>query len=58
MLTENKTKKQVRKKTTRVIVSKNVKDYGNEPFFIKKAEESKGFLEKHPIPKELLLKRK
>lgn len=34
-----------------------VKDYGNDPFFVKKAEESKAFLEKHGIPKELLLKK-
>lgn len=58
MLTENKTKKHGSKKTFRVLVSKQVKDYGNEPFFIKKATESKEFLEKHPIPKQLLLKRK
>ena len=34
-----------------------VKDYGNDPFFVKKAEESKTFLEKHGFPKELLLKK-
>ena len=37
-----------------VIVSKKVKDYGNDPFFVKKAKESKTFLEKHGFPKELL----
>jgi hypothetical protein len=31
-----------------------VKDYGNDPFFVKKAEESKAFLEKHGFPKDLL----
>ena len=31
-------------------VSPNVRDYGNEPFFIKKADESKEFLEKHGFP--------
>lgn len=27
-----------------------VKSYGNEPFFVKKANESKKFLEKHGMP--------
>ena len=36
------------------LVSNKVKDYGNDPFFVKKAKESKTFLEKHGFPKELL----
>lgn len=39
------------------VVNKKVKDYGNDPFFVKKAQESKVFLEKHGFPKELLIKR-
>lgn len=39
------------------IISSEVKDYGNDPFFIKKANESKDFLEKHGFPKELMKKR-
>jgi hypothetical protein len=35
-------------------ISSGVKDYGNDPFFIKKANESKTFLEKHGFPEELL----
>lgn len=35
-------------------VSNKVKDYGNDPFFVKKAKESKEFLQKHGFPKELL----
>ncbi|MES2701582.1 MAG: hypothetical protein V4649_03035 [Bacteroidota bacterium] len=38
-------------------LSDDVKDYGNDPFFIKKAEQSKAFLEKHGFPKELVAKR-
>jgi hypothetical protein len=34
-------------------ISDNVKDYGNDPFFVKKAKESKVFLEKNGFPKEL-----
>jgi hypothetical protein len=39
------------------IISSDVKDYGNDPFFIKKANESKTFLEKHGFPEELMKKR-
>ncbi len=38
------------------IVSDKVKDRGNDPYFVKKAEEAKEFLRKHPIPEELLKK--
>lgn len=50
-------KKRVNKNPIKAIISKKVKDYGNDPFFVKKAEESKAFLEKHGFPKELLNKR-
>ncbi|MBX2922905.1 MAG: hypothetical protein KF746_11975 [Chitinophagaceae bacterium] len=33
-----------------------VRDYGNDPYFIKKANKSKVFLEKNGFPKELLSK--
>jgi hypothetical protein len=45
------------KKFGNAIISDKVKDYGNDPFFIKKAQDSKEFLEKHGFPKELLEKR-
>ena len=32
----------------------DVKSYGNDPFFVKKAQESKAFLEMHGFPKALL----
>ncbi|TCS85815.1 hypothetical protein EDD80_11013 [Anseongella ginsenosidimutans] len=37
--------------------NKKVKDYGNDPYFVKKAADSKIFLEKHGFPEELLLKK-
>lgn len=42
---------------SKVKVSNKVKDYGNDPFFVKKARESKEFLQKHGFPKELLIKK-
>lgn len=33
-----------------------VRDYGNDPYFVKKANKSKAFLEKHGFPNELLNK--
>jgi hypothetical protein len=50
-------KKQDKNKPARAKNSGKVKDYGNDPFFVKKAEESKEFLEKHGFPKDLLLKK-
>lgn len=38
-------------------VSDKVKGYGDDPFFTKKAKESKEFLQKHGFPKELLAKK-
>jgi hypothetical protein len=38
-------------------VSKKVKDFGNDPFFVEKAKEYKEFLQKHGFPKELLIKK-
>jgi hypothetical protein len=54
MATEIKIKKTTKAKA---IANRKVKDYGNDPFFVKKAKESKAFLEKHGFPKELLLKK-
>jgi len=36
----------------------NMKDYGNQPYFVKKANKSKIFLDKNGFPKDLLQKRK
>ena len=58
MITKAKNKKPSRTtKSKKSVVSKKVKDYGNEPFFVKKANESQAFLEKHGFPEELLKKR-
>lgn len=35
-----------------------VRDYGNDPFFVKKAEDSKAFLEKNGFPEALLNRKK
>jgi len=50
-------KKQIKTKPSRSERAKKVKDYGNDPFFVKKGEESRTFLEKHGFPKELLTKK-
>ncbi|WP_316838218.1 hypothetical protein [Pedobacter nutrimenti] len=38
----------------KVKVSSKLKDRSNDPYFIKKADESKAFLEKVGFPKELV----
>jgi len=30
-----------------------VRDYGNDPYFVKKADDSQKFLEKHGFPKDI-----
>lgn len=58
MITKSKNRKSNRtQKTEKSVVSKKVRDYGNDPFFIKKANESQAFLEKHGFPEDLLKKR-
>lgn len=55
MAAENKKKEN--KNTSATIVSDKVKDYGNDPYFVKKADESKAFLEKHGFPEQLMPKK-
>jgi hypothetical protein len=50
MTTRIKNKKIKSKKAGKSIISKSVRDYGNDPFFVKKAERSRKFLEKHGFP--------
>ncbi|WP_295667303.1 hypothetical protein [uncultured Mucilaginibacter sp.] len=38
------------------VTSDKVRDYADEPFFVKKADKAKEFLRRHPIP-ELYLKK-
>ncbi len=37
----------------RAIVSDKVKSHANDPFFVKKVEEAKEFMRKHPLPDHL-----
>lgn len=39
-------------------VDKNMKSHANDPFILKKAAESKAFLDKHGFPQELVNRRK
>ncbi len=41
-------------KSKSAIVSNKVKDYGKDPFFVKKTKQSKVFLEKHGFPQEMI----
>ena len=54
MATEIKKSKLAKSK---ISSSQKVKDYGSDPFFVKKAKESRAFLEKNGFPKELILKK-
>ena len=46
-------KKSASNKNKKTTGQPKVKSYGNEPFFVKKANESKKFLEKHGMPDAL-----
>ncbi len=46
-------KKHYSKKSSKEIITDKVKGYGNDPFVIKKTNESKQFLEQHGFPNEL-----
>jgi hypothetical protein len=52
----NKTDKKITR--GKAIVSSDVKDYSNEPFFLEKAERSKKIMEKYGLPKELTVNKK
>ena len=49
-MTVSKNRARKNRKLPKSKVSKEVKDYGNDPFFIKKANASQKFLEKHGVP--------
>jgi hypothetical protein len=49
-----KTKKSTSLGSSKAIVSTSVKDYSNEPFFIKKADSAKKLIDKYGLPKQLL----
>ena len=50
MITGMKDKNVKVSKPRKATVSKSVKDYGNDPFFIRKANDSQKFLEKNGFP--------
>ena len=45
------------KRIGNAIISDKVKDYGNDPYVLKKGKQSREFLKKHGFPKELLERR-
>ncbi|MBD1433535.1 hypothetical protein H8B06_11905 [Sphingobacterium sp. DN00404] len=49
--------KKLENKKDRDSFQNTVGDYGNDPYFVKKANKSKVFLEKHGSPQELLDKK-
>jgi hypothetical protein len=49
-------KKTVQDTLQQDVISDKVKDYANEPYFVKKAEKAKEFLRQHPIPERYLKK--
>ena len=50
----NDKKNNVPKKLGNIIISDEVRDYGNHPYFVKKADDSQKFLEKHGFPEGLI----
>jgi len=42
-----------RKEQDDIIVSDQVRSYAGEPYFVKKAEDAKEFMRKHPLPDHL-----
>ena len=51
-----KNKKQ--KHLSHITVDPNMPDFSKDPYFVQKNERAKAFLEKHPIPEEMLAKSK
>lgn len=54
MQNSNDKKNNVPKKIDNIIISNEVRDYGNDPYFVKKADDSQKFLEKHGFPEGLI----
>jgi hypothetical protein len=48
------TKQQVNTHVQGFTISNEVKDHGNDPYFVKKNKQAKAFIKKHGFPKELL----
>jgi hypothetical protein len=45
-------------KQSNITVVKEMRDYSNDPFVIKKADKAAAFLDKHPLPKEFMQPKK
>jgi hypothetical protein len=43
--------KKINTKVAKAVVNKSMRDYSNEPFFIKKADAAKKFIDQHGFPK-------
>jgi len=50
-ITVKKSKKKPASK--KVVISKKVKDYSKDPFFVKKAKQMEALLKEHGLPKEV-----
>lgn len=55
----SKFKKSNKKKPATIArIDNNVKDYGKEPFFVQKTEESKKVIKKYGLPSQLVPRKK
>ena len=52
------TKKKKKRNFSNIIIVEKMRDYSNDPFFKKKAEEAKIFLQQHPLPESFTKKSK
>jgi hypothetical protein len=46
--------KKVSSKEMKVVINPSMRDYSNEPFFIKKADSAKKLIDQYGLPKQLL----
>jgi hypothetical protein len=44
--------------TSNITVVENMPDYSKDPYFVKKAENARKLLEKHPLPESFTRKKK
>ena len=51
----SETKQQVKTESLGFTITNEVKDHGNDPYFVKKNTQAKAFINKNGFPKELLL---
>lgn len=51
-------KKAIIKDKPEIAIKKDMRDYSNEPYFVKKAEKATAFLNKHGLPKDFTKEKK